>query len=96
VQEQQQGAAADEVDDDERRQRAERVRVVRAREAPGTPQRVADSATLEERRRNCEPGEGEPCERGQDEDPDEEANRQKDDDANREGGQQRPAWRTLP
>jgi hypothetical protein len=72
------------------------MQVVRAREAPGTPQRVADSATLEERRGNREPGESEPCERGQDEDPDEEANRQKDDDTNREGGQERPAWRTLP
>jgi len=96
VQEQQQGAAADEVDDDERRQRAERVQVVRAREAPGAPQRVADSATFEERRRNREPGEREPCEGGQDEDPDEEANRQKDDDTNREGGQERTVRRTLP
>ncbi len=94
MQEEEQRATADEVDDDERRQRPERVHVVRTREAAGFSQRIPDASALQERRGNREPREGEPGQRRQDEDPDEHANRQEDDDADRESGQERPARRT--
>jgi hypothetical protein len=96
VQEEQQRAAADEVEDDERRQRAERVHVVGAREAAAPSQRLPDAAPLEQRNGNREPGKREPRERGQDEDPDEEADRQEDDDTDREGGHERPPRGTCP
>jgi hypothetical protein len=72
------------------------VHVIRAGETTPSPQRLPDSALLEEGRGNREPGEGEPGERGQDEDPDEKANRQKDEDADPEGGEECPARRPLP
>jgi hypothetical protein len=72
------------------------VDVIRAGEATGSPYRLADSTTLEERRGDREPGEGEPGKRRQDEEPDEKANRQEDDDTDRKGGEECAARRPLP
>ncbi len=94
MEEKEQRAAADDVDDDERRERAERVDVVRAGEAAGLSQCVPNAVPLEERCGNREPHEGEPGKRRQDEDPDEHPDGQEDDDADSEGGQERPARRT--
>ena len=87
MQEEEQGAAAQEVDDDEGRQRPERVDVVGAGEPPRAPERLPGPHSLGDHRRNREPGEGEPDKGGQDEEPDEQADRQEDQDSYSEGDQ---------
>ena len=85
MQEEEQGAAAQEVNDDEGRQRPERVDVVGAGETPRTPERLPGPHSLSDHRGNREPGEGEPDKGRQDEEPDEQADRQEDQDSYSEG-----------
>ena len=96
MQQEQQGAAADEVEDDERRERSERVDVVGGRELTAAPQRLAEAAAFEQRSRDREPSEREPRDCRQDVQPDERRNRQEDDDADRKRGQERSARVPLP
>ena len=96
MQEEQQGAAAQEVDDHEGRQRPERVGVVGAGEPPRAPERLPGPDSLGDHRGHREPGEGEPGEGRQDEEPDEQAHRQEDQDSYTEGGQIIAPRRTPP
>ena len=86
MQEEEQRGTAEEVDDDQRRQRPERVEVVGARKAAGSPQRRPGPHSLGNHRGHGEPGEGEPGQCGQDEEPDEQPHRQEDEDSHAEGG----------
>jgi hypothetical protein len=87
VQEEEQGAPAQEVDDDKGRQRPERVDVVGGGEPTRAPERFPRPDSLRDHRGYGQPGEGEPGEGGQDEEPDEQAHRQEDEDSHSEGGQ---------
>jgi hypothetical protein len=96
VQEEEQGAAAQEVNDDEGRQCPERVDVVGAGEPPRAPEGLPEACSLGDHRGHREPGEGEPGKGGQDEEPDEQAHRQEDQDSYSEGGQIVARRRTPP